>query len=114
MNARTQRGRRLGQVVRAALSLGLTRRLVLLTAIALAATAFGASAASASAQEFSFGASAYGTQVRVGSTVTSGRSALAFLGCTSTAGITHTNTAASAGVPPCRRGRYRRHGPQPR
>jgi hypothetical protein len=37
--------------------------------------------------------------VAVSGIVQSGRSALSTLGCTSTAGITHTNTAASVGVP---------------
>src|SRR5438045_830989 len=45
-------------------------------------------------------ASAYGTSVAVGSTVKSGRSALSVLGCTTQAGITHTNTVASVSVPP--------------
>lgn len=71
-----------------------------MSGVALAALAFGFSTASASAtQEFSFQASAWGTQVRVGNTVKSGRSALAILGCTSAIGVTHTNTAASVQLP---------------
>jgi hypothetical protein len=58
-----------------------------------------ASPAAAATTETGFQGTAYGTQVNVGSVVTSGRSALAFLGCTSTPGVTRTNTAASVGVP---------------
>ena len=58
-----------------------------------------ASPAAAAPTEMGFQATAYGTQVNVGSVVTSGRSAQAFLGCTSVPGITHTNTAASVTVP---------------
>ncbi|HSZ28389.1 MAG TPA: choice-of-anchor P family protein, partial [Pseudonocardiaceae bacterium] len=53
----------------------------------------------ASATENGYLGTAYGTQVVVGSTVKSGRSAVSTLGCTSTPGVTHTNTAASIGVP---------------
>ncbi|HEY3945078.1 MAG TPA: hypothetical protein VGL78_07630, partial [Solirubrobacteraceae bacterium] len=73
----------------------LTRTALLFSGVALAALAFGFSTASASTQEFSFHASAWGSEVRVGQTVKSGRSALAILGCTSAIGVTHTNTAAS-------------------
>jgi hypothetical protein len=59
-----------------------------------------ASAAPAVSSENGFAASAYGTQVNVGSIVKSGRSALATLGCTATAGITHTNTAVSVTAAP--------------
>ena len=58
-----------------------------------------ASPAAAAVTETGFQATAYGTQVNVGSVVTSGRSAQAFLGCTSATGVTHTNTAASVAVP---------------
>jgi hypothetical protein len=53
----------------------------------------------AKATENGYLGSAYGSEVQVGSTVQSGRSALATLGCTSSVGVTHTNTAASVGVP---------------
>jgi hypothetical protein len=81
------------------LLLFMTRRALLLSGVALAALTFGISTASASAQEFSFHASAWGTQVRVGNVVKSGRSAFAVLGCTSAIGVTHTNTAASVTLP---------------
>lgn len=58
-----------------------------------------AGTAPASAGKFGFLGTAYGTQVKVGSTVQSGRSALSALGCTSMTGVTHTNTAASVSVP---------------
>jgi hypothetical protein len=58
-----------------------------------------AGAVPAKAKETGYLGTAYGTQVKVGSTVSSGRSALSTLGCTSTAGVTHSNTAASVGVP---------------
>src|SRR5579859_6263152 len=54
-----------------------------------------AGAAPANATENGFMASAYGTQVKVGTTVQSGRSAASTLGCTSSVGVTHSNTAAS-------------------
>jgi hypothetical protein len=50
-------------------------------------------------KETAFTGMAYGTEVNVASTVESGRSALSMLGCTATAGIVHTNTVASVGVP---------------
>jgi hypothetical protein len=56
--------------------------------------------ASANAQENGYLGSAYGTRVKVGSVVTSGRSAASSLGCTSVAGVTHSNTAASVNAPP--------------
>jgi hypothetical protein len=56
--------------------------------------------AQAAATETGYLGSAYGTSVNVASIVRSGRSALSTLGCTSQAGVTHTNTAASVSVPP--------------
>jgi hypothetical protein len=72
---------------------------MLLSGVALATLAFGISTASASAQEYSFNATAWGTQVHVGNVVKSGKSAFVVLGCTSTVGVTHTNTAASVHLP---------------
>lgn len=90
---------RSGWAVRLArpLSFGFARRTVLLTSVALAATAFGASAASASAQEYHPSASAYGTQVNVAGTVTSGRSAAVAIGggCSSAIGVSKSNTVGS-------------------
>lgn len=77
----------------------LTRTALLFSGVAFAALAFGFSTANASTQDFSFHASAWGSQVRVGKTVKSGRSALVVLGCTSAIGVTHTNTAASVHLP---------------
>jgi hypothetical protein len=57
------------------------------------------SVAPAASGELGYQATGFGTTVSVGGIVTSGRSALSTLGCTSTVGITHTNTAASVGVP---------------
>jgi hypothetical protein len=57
------------------------------------------SVAPAASGELGYQATGYGTTVSVSGIVTSGRSALSTLGCTSTAGITHSNTAASVGVP---------------
>jgi hypothetical protein len=57
------------------------------------------SVAPAASGELGYQATAFGTTVSVSGDVTSGRSALSTLGCTSTAGLTHTNTAASVGVP---------------
>ncbi len=100
MRPRTRSGWGLASILRARpMPLVLPRRALLLTGIALAVTAFGASTASAAAQEHGFSASAYGTQVRVGNVVTSGRSAAVSLGCTSAIGVTHSNTAASVNVP---------------
>jgi hypothetical protein len=59
-----------------------------------------AAAASAQTSETGFQASAYGTQVSVGSAVKSGRSALSVLGCVAQTGVSHTNTAASVSAPP--------------
>lgn len=56
--------------------------------------------ASASTGEFAYQANAYGSRVLVASTVKSGPSALVILGCTSSAGTVHTNTAASVSAPP--------------
>lgn len=58
-----------------------------------------AAPAFAKAGEIGYQGSAYGTQVNVDSTVTSGRSALSVLGCVSQAGVTHTNTVASVSAP---------------
>ncbi len=58
-----------------------------------------AGTATANAKEIGYLGTAYGTRVMVGSTVTSGRSAVSTLGCTSMAGVTHSNTVASVGVP---------------
>ncbi|HEY2575532.1 MAG TPA: choice-of-anchor P family protein [Streptosporangiaceae bacterium] len=58
-----------------------------------------AGVAPANAKETGYLGTAYGTQVVVGSTVKSGRSAVSTLGCTSAAGVTHSNTALSIGVP---------------
>jgi hypothetical protein len=58
-----------------------------------------AAPALAKASEIGFNAEAYGTQVLVGTTVQSGRSAASSLACTSTVGVEHTNSAASVGVP---------------
>lgn len=77
----------------------LTRKALLLSGVALAALAFGSATASASTREYSFRASAWGTQLRVGNTVKSGRSALIVLGCTSTTGVVHSNRVASVKVP---------------
>jgi hypothetical protein len=57
-------------------------------------------AASAATLENGFGANAYGTELNVAGLVTSGRSALSSLGCTSQVGVTHTNSVASVGAPP--------------
>jgi hypothetical protein len=71
----------------------------------LAGTLGGGSAALAAANpapaanEMSFAASAFGTEVNLASTIESGRSALSAVGCTSVAGITHTNSVTSVGVP---------------
>jgi hypothetical protein len=59
-----------------------------------------APAASAQTSETGFQASAYGTQVTVGSAVKSGRSALSVLGCVAQTGVSHTNTVASVSAPP--------------
>lgn len=76
-----------------------TRKAVVLSGVGLAALGFGSATASASAREYSFRASAWGTQLRVVGTVNSGRSALVVLGCTSTTGVVHLNKVASVGVP---------------
>lgn len=79
-------------------------RLLALTAGAglLASTLAAAAPAMArtAATETGFQGTAYGTLVTVGSTVRSGRSALSTLGCTSQAGVTHTNSVASVSAPP--------------
>lgn len=96
MTAGARRERRITQSLRP-FALPLARKAAFVAGISLAVMAF-ASTASASAQEYAFGASAYGTRVLVGKTLRSGRSALVTLGCTSTAGLRHTNTAASVNV----------------
>ncbi|HEY1916101.1 MAG TPA: choice-of-anchor P family protein [Streptosporangiaceae bacterium] len=53
----------------------------------------------AASGELAYQAAGYGTQVTENLVVQSGRSALSTLGCTATAGITHTNTAASVTTP---------------
>lgn len=77
----------------------LTRKALLLSGVALVALAFGSSTASASAREYAFRGSAWGTQVRVGRVLKSGRSAFVVLGCTSATGVDHSNTVASLKVP---------------
>jgi hypothetical protein len=76
---------------------------LLVSGVAVVAPAFGSSSKSVSAsksgQRFAFRARAWGTQLNVGRTVTSGRSALVVLGCTSRVGVTHANTVASVKVP---------------
>lgn len=100
MNVGARRQRRIaGRLRTGALPFGLARKALLLTGISVAVMAFGASAASASTQEYGFDGSAFGTQVLVGSTVQSGRSAYVTLGCDPTPGVTNTNTAASVDVP---------------
>ncbi|HEV2377618.1 MAG TPA: choice-of-anchor P family protein [Streptosporangiaceae bacterium] len=68
--------------------------------VASVLTAAAPAMAQVAAAEMGFQGSAYGTQITVGSTVTSGRSALSTLGCTSQTGVTHTNNIASVSVPP--------------
>lgn len=98
MTARVRLGRRIAPRLRPS-ALPLARKTMLLTGISLAVAAFGASTASASAQQYALKAHAYGTRVLVGKTVRSGPSALVSLGCTSSVGVRHTNTAASVNVP---------------
>lgn len=64
-----------------------------------ASTAMAKTQAAPTAKEMSFAGAAFGTEVNLASTVESGRSALSTLGCTEVAGITHTNSIASVGVP---------------
>jgi hypothetical protein len=71
-----------------------------LAATMLVGAGAGAASALAATGETGFQASGYGTTVKVASTVKSGRSALATLGCTAQTGVTHTNTVASVSVPP--------------
>lgn len=54
----------------------------------------------AKALETGYQGTAYGTQVNLDSTVQSGRSALAVLGCVAQAGVSHTNTVADVNAPP--------------
>jgi hypothetical protein len=73
----------------------------LAVAVVLAGSVFAqASPAYAKALETGYQAGAYGTQVNVDSTVESGRSALAVLGCVSQTGVTQANTVASVSAPP--------------
>ena len=73
----------------------------LAAAVVLAGSVFAqAPPAFAKALETGYQGSAYGTQVNLDSTVQSGRSALAVLGCVAQAGVSHTNTAASVSAPP--------------
>ncbi len=58
------------------------------------------SASAATAAKFSYSGLAYGTQVKVGSTVKSGPSAPVYLGCTTTAGINQSNTTAGIKLSP--------------
>jgi hypothetical protein len=99
MNRTARRGIRLPATQRRSALQLLTRNALLLSAVGLAALAFGSSTASASAQEYSFRASAWGTELHVGSVVKSGRSAFVILGCTSTLGVNHSNTVASVKIP---------------
>lgn len=57
-------------------------------------------AALAGTAENGFAATAYGTEVNVAGLVSSGRSALSTLGCTSQVGVEHTNSIASVSAPP--------------
>jgi hypothetical protein len=59
--------------------------------------AWGTTAPTASG-ELGYQATGYGSTVTISGAVQSGKSALATLGCTSTAGITHSNEATSVGV----------------
>ena len=68
--------------------------------VASALTAAAPAMAQAAATETGFQGSAYGSLVTVGPAVRSGRSALSMLGCTSQAGVRHTNSIASVSVPP--------------
>jgi hypothetical protein len=101
MTGATRRELRLVTKRRRRLSLFLTRKALLFSGVALAALSFGLTTASASASApgFSFQASAWGSQVRVGNVLKSGRSALTILGCTSAIGVTHSNTAAGVHIP---------------
>jgi hypothetical protein len=77
--------------------------LTLVAAAGLTASTLSAAApamAQAAASETGFTGTAYGTSVKVASTVRSGRSALSTLGCISATGVTHTNTVAAVSVPP--------------
>lgn len=55
--------------------------------------------ATATGTKIGFEGTAYGTSVSVLGAVKSGRSALSTIGCTSTVGVTHTNTSPSVTVP---------------
>lgn len=54
----------------------------------------------AQTQTIDFGANAYGTQIFVGSTIISGKTATSAIGCTPQTGLVKTNTVASVSVPP--------------
>src|SRR5579875_3504980 len=86
--------------------LGRARTFSLMGATVLLAGAFGAATpaiaathTTAATSEISYAGAAFGTEVTLASTVESGKSALATLGCTSQTGITHTNSVASVGLP---------------
>lgn len=68
--------------------------------LAAAEPAMAAAHPGPAATELGYSGAAFGTEVSVASTVTSGRSALATLGCTDETGVTHTNSVASVTVPP--------------
>jgi hypothetical protein len=72
---------------------------MLVGALGGASTAMATTQAAPTAKEMSFAGAAFGTEVNLASTVESGRSALSTLGCTEVAGITHTNSVASVGLP---------------
>lgn len=87
------------------LSLEGTRKLPIVVAAAMTlatASALGVTQAGAVAPipHFAYQGSAYGTAVAVNSVVTSGRSALVVLGCTTTAGISRSNTTAGINLAP--------------
>jgi hypothetical protein len=80
-----------------------THVLTLAVAAGLAAFTLSAAApavAQTAGSETGFLGTAYGTSVKVAGTVRSGRSALSTLDCTSTPGVSHTNTVTTVSVPP--------------
>lgn len=99
MTGATRRELRLVSRQRRSLLLFVARTAALFSGVALAALALGISTASASAPRFSFHASAWGSSVRIGNVVKSGRSAFTVLGCTSTIGVRHSNTVVGVHVP---------------
>jgi len=79
----------------------LAAALTLSTVVAVGATAAHATTTGTTvAPRFSYQASGYGTQVAVGSLVTSGASALMVLGCTTQAGLHVGNTAVAKNLSP--------------